>query len=100
MHPTGLLSIVIWLPIAGGVLALLLGDRRAAAARWVSLLASVATLLLCVPLYAGFVNGTANFQFVERLPWIPALHAQYFLGVDGISCPLIILTAFMTVPVI
>ena len=100
MHSIGLLTIVIWLPIAGGLLTLALGDARASAARWLSLVTSLATLGLCVPLYTGFVNGTPNFQFVERLPWIPALHAQYFLGVDGISLPLILLTAFMTVPVI
>ncbi len=48
----------------------------------------------------GFFNGTPNFQFIERLPWIPALHAQYFLGCGRHFVPLIILTAFMTVPVI
>ena len=96
----GLLSIVIWLPIAGGILALSLGDGRARAARWVSLVASLLTLAACVPLYLHFVDGTPNFQFTERVPWIPSLHAQYFLGVDGISLPLILLTAFMTVPVI
>jgi NADH-quinone oxidoreductase subunit M len=48
----------------------------------------------------GFSNGTARFQFVERTDWITTLHAQYYLGVDGISLPLIVLTAFMTVPVI
>jgi NADH-quinone oxidoreductase subunit M len=100
MHPIGLLSIVIGLPIVGGILALLLGDARASAARWVSLIFSVATLALCVLLYTGFANGTASFQFIERVPWIPSLHADYFLGVDGISLPLILLTAFMTVPVI
>jgi NADH-quinone oxidoreductase subunit M len=48
----------------------------------------------------GFSNGTARFQFVERTDWITTLHAQYYLGVDGISLPLLVLTAFMTVPVI
>ncbi len=99
MH-IGLLSLVIWLPIAGGILALAIGDERARAARWVSLAASLATLIACVPLYARFINGTASFQFIERMPWIPALHAQYYLGVDGISLPLILLTALMTVPVV
>jgi NADH-quinone oxidoreductase subunit M len=96
----GLLSVVIWLPIVGGILALVLGDEHARAARWVSLLAALATLIACVPLYAGFANGTPSFQFIERAPWIPTLNAQYYLGVDGISLPLILLTAFMTVPVI
>jgi NADH-quinone oxidoreductase subunit M len=100
MHSFGLLSVVIWLPIVGGLLALVLGDGRASAARWLSLIVSLATLGFCIPLYAGYINSTPNFQFVERLPWIPALHAQYLLGVDGISLPLILLTAFMTVPVI
>jgi NADH-quinone oxidoreductase subunit M len=100
MHVTAILSWLIWLPIAGGLAVLLLGDQRAGAARWLSLLVSLATLALCLPLYLGFSNGTADFQFVERLPWISAFNAEYYLGVDGISTPLIILTAFMTVPVI
>ena len=48
----------------------------------------------------GFAPALPAFQFVERMAWIPALHAQYYLGVDGISLPLILLTAFITVPVI
>src|SRR5665213_1596724 len=100
MQGIGLLSLVIWLPIVGGLVTLALGDARARAARWTALVSSLATLAVCVPLYAGFHNGTANYQWVERAAWIPTLHAQYFLGVDGISLPLILLTAFMTVPVV
>ena len=98
MH--GLLSILVWLPIAAGVLVLLMGDRRIAAGRWVALAASLATLLLSLHLPAGFDNATADFQYVEKLPWIPQFAAFYHLGVDGISLPLILLTTFMTVPVI
>jgi NADH-quinone oxidoreductase subunit M len=100
MASIGLLSIVIWLPILGGVVTIACGDRHARAARWIALLASLATVGVCVPLYAGFHNGTASFQYVELAPWIPQLQARYYLGVDGISLPLILLTAFMTVPVI
>jgi NADH-quinone oxidoreductase subunit M len=100
MQQFGLLSLVIWLPIAGGLVTLAFGERRARAARWSALIGSLLTLVACVPLYCGFANGTAKFQFIERLPWIPALNSQYYLGVDGISLPLILLTAFMTVPVI
>ena len=95
-----LLSWLVWLPVGGGLAALLLGDTRAGAARWLSLLVSLATLALCVPLYQHFDAGTAAYQFVERLPWISSFNAEYYLGVDGISTPLIILTAFMTVPVV
>jgi NADH-quinone oxidoreductase subunit M len=100
MHGLALLSTLIWLPIGGGLLTLLIGDARARAARWCALLVSLATLALCVPLYTGFHTGTAQFQFIERLPWIASFRAEYYLGVDGISLPLIILTAFMTVPVV
>jgi NADH-quinone oxidoreductase subunit M len=100
MQHIGLLSIVIWLPVAGGLVTLAFGDKHARAARWSALIGSLATLAACVSLYTGFANGTADFQFIERLPWIPALKSQYYLGVDGISLPLILLTAFMTVPVI
>jgi NADH-quinone oxidoreductase subunit M len=100
MQQLGLLSVVIWLPIAGGLVTLGFGDQRARAARWAALVSSLLTLAACVPLYAGFANGTAKFQFIERLAWIPTLNSRYYLGVDGISLPLILLTAFMTVPVI
>src|ERR1700722_9038345 len=100
MHQIGLLSVVIWLPILGGIVTIAMGDARAQLARWIALLTSLLTLAACVPLYLRFANGTASFQFIERLEWIPALHAQYYLGVDGISLPLILLTAFMTVPAI
>jgi len=98
MH--ALLSILIWLPIAAGFLVLLLGEQRIRAGKWLALAAALATLALTVPLWTHFDSGTAALQFVERLPWIPRFHADYALGVDGISMPLIALTAFMTVPVV
>jgi len=98
MH--ALLSTVIWLPIGAGVLVLLLGDRNIVAGRWLALAASLATLALTVPLWTHFNTTTAAPQFIETLPWIPRFHAYYALGVDGISLPLIVLTAFMTVPVV
>ena len=100
MLNSSLLSLLIWLPVAGGVLALLLGERRVAAARWVALATSLLTLLLALVLYAGFDGSTAAFQFQQKLPWIPAFSADYHLGVDGIAVPLIVLTAFITVPVV
>src|SRR5947207_1813621 len=98
MH--GLLSILIWLPIAAGLGVVLLGDRNIVAGRWLALLASLATLALSVPLWRSFDTASAALQFPEKLPWIPRFDAWYALGVDGISLPLIVLTAFMTVPVV
>jgi NADH-quinone oxidoreductase subunit M len=98
MH--AVLSILIWLPIAAGVLVLLLGDARIGAGRWLSLIASIATLLISLPLLSQFDTSTAAMQFTQSAAWIPRFHAFYALGVDGISLPLVVLTAFMTIPVV
>ncbi|MGH8325872.1 MAG: NADH-quinone oxidoreductase subunit M, partial [Steroidobacteraceae bacterium] len=100
MHGLHLVSVLIWLPIAAGVAVLALGEGSIRLGRWISLVASVVTVLVCVPLLAAFDTHTAAFQFVERVPWISAFRADYYVGVDGISLPLIVLTAFMTVPVV
>ncbi len=96
----GLLSVLIWLPITAGVLVLLLGERRIGAGRWLALVAAVATLILSLPLLAHFDTGTAAFQFAEQLPWLPRYQAFYAVGLDGISLPLVVLTAFVTIPVV
>lgn len=100
MQDLGLLSLLVWLPILGGLVVLALGQSRVALGRWVALATSLVALALSVPLYQGFDTTTAAFQFVEQLPWIPAFNATYHLGVDGISLPLILLTTFITVPIL
>ncbi|HEX9138251.1 MAG TPA: NADH-quinone oxidoreductase subunit M [Steroidobacteraceae bacterium] len=97
---SGWLSLLVWVPIGGGMLTLMLGEGRQSAVRWLALLTSLVTLGLTVPLWQHFDRAGAAYQFVERMPWIPQFHAEYYLGIDGISLPLIVLTAFMTVPVI
>jgi NADH-quinone oxidoreductase subunit M len=91
-----LLSLLIWLPIVGGAAVLALGDNRARAARWTSLIVAIAVFALSVPLFTAFDPAVAGMQFVERAAWIPAYDIQYHLGVDGISIALIILTTLTT----
>ena len=95
---TYLLSLVIWLPIFGGITVLLNGDNTFT--RPLSLIVALATLCLSVSLYTGFDMTTADMQFVEHLPWIATFGIHYHLGIDGFSMPLIILTAFSTVIVV
>jgi NADH-quinone oxidoreductase subunit M len=95
-----ILSLLTWLPIAGGLLVLMFGDRRIQAGRWLALGISLAVFIASIPLYAQFDATQHAFQFIEQLPWIPAFDATYYLGVDGISLPLILLTSFITVPVV
>jgi formate hydrogenlyase subunit 3/multisubunit Na+/H+ antiporter MnhD subunit len=95
-----LLSLVIWTPIVGGILVLIAGDEKPAAARKIALLFSIVTFLLSLPLYSQFNTDTHLMQFVQRDSWIPAFNIEYFVGIDGISMPLILLTSFTTVVVI
>ena len=95
-----LLSLVIWLPILGGVAVLFLADRDRATVLKLSLSIALATFVLSLPLYFGFDTATHAMQLVERVPWIPAFGIEYHLGIDGISLPLILLTTFTNVLVI
>jgi NADH-quinone oxidoreductase subunit M len=57
---------------------------------------SLVVFALTLMLWAGFDSSSADFQFVERVPWIPAFGIDYYVGVDGISLLLIVLTGFLT----
>ena len=95
-----LLSTLIWLPILGGLITFLLGDRRIGSAKVFGLLVTIATFLLSIKLYFGIDESTAMMQFGEQLPWLPGFNINYSLGVDGISVALILLTTFTTVLVL
>jgi NADH-quinone oxidoreductase subunit M len=94
-----LLSLLIWIPVIGGFVVLSLGDR-ARLAKWLSLGISGLALLLSIPLWRLFKTGTAEMQFIERTPWISTIHSEFYIGVDGISMPLILLTTFTTVLIV
>ena len=95
------LSLAIWIPIVFGVAILAAGrDRNHGVIRTVALVGSILGLLVTIPLYTGFDASSAQLQFVENMPWIERLNANYHLGVDGISVWFVLLTAFMTVIVV
>ncbi|MBK1700592.1 NADH-quinone oxidoreductase subunit M [Thiococcus pfennigii] len=95
-----LLTLVIWLPILGGVAVLASGDQAAELSKRLALAVAVAAFALSLPLWLAFDSSTAQMQFVEQAPWIPGFGVEYHLGVDGISMPLILLTTFTTIFVI
>ncbi|ADE16708.1 proton-translocating NADH-quinone oxidoreductase, chain M [Nitrosococcus halophilus Nc 4] len=94
-----LLSLVIWMPILGGLLVLAMGNR-VDRVRWLALLVSGLSFVVSWSLYTGFDTTTAAMQFQEKAAWIEIFKVYYHLGVDGISMPLIILTTFSTVLVV
>jgi NADH-quinone oxidoreductase subunit M len=97
-----LLSFLIWLPIVGGGALLAIGDAgdakssQARLMRLAALVFTVLTFLASVALYLAFDNAEPGMQFVERVLWVEAFNVWYYLGVDGISAPLILLTTFIT----
>jgi len=91
------LSVIVWLPIVGGIVVMLLGsDARAELGKQVAFGVSLLTFLLSLPLWVQFDLNSSAMQFVEIVPWIPRFNANYALGVDGISMPLVLLTTFLT----
>ncbi|KAA6185245.1 NADH-quinone oxidoreductase subunit M [Thiohalocapsa marina] len=94
------LTLVIWLPILGGVAVIASGDGRSELTKRVALIVAVLTFVASLPLWLNFDAGYTGMQYVERASWIPSLGIEYYLGVDGISMPLILLTTFITIFVI
>jgi NADH-quinone oxidoreductase subunit M len=95
------LSLAIWLPILAGVVLLAMGrDDNARPVRWFALVASIASFLVTIPLITGFDTSSAALQFQTNLPWIERFHANYHLGVDGLSVWFVLLTAFINVIVV
>src|SRR5579872_798855 len=89
-----ILSVVTFLPVIGALLIYLVrGDDEAAQrnARWIALWTTVVTFAVSLILVARFDASVADFQFVEKAPWL-ASAITYHMGVDGISLPFVILT--------
>ena len=92
----GLLTATVFLPAAAALsIALLLRHRDHI--RAVALLAVVVDLLLALYVMVRYDIGKGGYQLIDRLDWIPGdtLNATYYLGVDGLSAPLVFLTALI-----
>ena len=96
-----ILSLLIWLPVVGGFLALVVGGGdNSYRAKTVGVITALVTMALCVPLLLNFDTSTYEMQFQELNAWIPAYGINYHLGVDGISMPMVVLTTITTLVVI
>jgi NADH-quinone oxidoreductase subunit M len=93
------LTFVTFLPVAAAAVIMLLPQRQEQLAKYVALLGSVAGFALSLAMFFRFEKGAEGFQFVERHEWVDigSFNLQYFLGVDGLSMPLVLLTTFLTV---
>ncbi|HSC27011.1 MAG TPA: NADH-quinone oxidoreductase subunit M [Vicinamibacterales bacterium] len=90
-----LLSIILFTPLAGALVLLFVNRRRENAIRWIANAFACAGFAVSLPLWFRYDSQSSAWQFVERAPWIPSIGAEYFLGVDGFSALLIMLTTLM-----
>ncbi len=98
---SSLLSLAIWLPIAFGLFVIAFGkDDNPGLVRGVSLIGAIASFLVTLPLISHFDNSAHGMQFVERAGWIERFNVNYYLGIDGISLWMVLLTSFITVIVV
>lgn len=96
-----MLSLLVFLPLAGALVVLLLPRAQEQSSRAVATLVVMVNLVMALVMYASFETADPALQFVQRYTWIGAgdagFNVQYFLGVDGLSATLMLLTAFLFV---
>ncbi|MBI2247193.1 MAG: NADH-quinone oxidoreductase subunit M [Armatimonadetes bacterium] len=91
-----MLSLIIFLPLLGGLIILFLPKTSERAMKQIALICSTASLVFSLLAVTQFRLG-GGMQFQERYSWIPSIAVNYHLGVDGLSLPLIVLTAVLSV---
>ncbi|MDH5373573.1 MAG: NADH-quinone oxidoreductase subunit M [Acidimicrobiia bacterium] len=91
------LSLIVFLPLVGALLVVLLPKEQEESHKWISLITTAIVLILSVVAAASFDYGAAkSFQFEVNESWISAIGANYHVGIDGISLPLLVLSGFVT----
>src|SRR4030043_441929 len=93
---TNLLSVLIFLPLAGVFLLVFLPRENPRLLRNVTFAVTLAEFLMSLPVAILFDGSTAAMQFVQKAPWIPQYGISYHVGVDGISLWLLMLTPFLS----
>jgi NADH-quinone oxidoreductase subunit M len=90
------LSLLIALPLIGALILLFIPRANDRAIRWIALGTTLVAFVVSVVLFLNF-RASAEMQFVERAAWIPQLGISYYVGVDGLSILLVMLTTFLMV---
>ena len=92
------LTVLVFLPAVAAAVIMLLPRSYEQYAKWVALAASIAILAISIVMFFSFELHADGYQFVERHQWVDVgqFNLQYFLGVDGISMPLVVLTTCLT----
>ena len=90
-----MLSLIIFIPLIAALALLMVSRERVAAIKTVGVGAAAASFALSLWLLFSFDTANPDMQFVQTFHWVPALHINYLVGVDGISLWMVVLTAFL-----
>lgn len=90
-----MLTLLLLIPLIGALAVAVIPKGQASLAKWVAAAFSGADLLVAIYLLLNFDFSEAGLQFVQRVPWIEQVGIEYFLAVDGLSMPLVALTALL-----
>lgn len=91
-----ILSVMTYIPLLGMIIILALPRNNPNLVRWVAVGVTAIPLALGVYLYLSFDRSTASMQFVEQFDWIKPFNIQYYMGIDGLSIPMVLLTVLLT----
>jgi NADH-quinone oxidoreductase subunit M len=91
-----ILSILIFFPLAGIIFLLFLNKENKQGLKMATMIVSLVEFCISLPLWFSFNSQTAAMQFVEHRDWLPAYGISYYVGVDGFSLLLVMLTTFLT----
>ena len=92
-----ILSILVFLPILGLIIIMVLPKSAAPKAKIVALVFTLFTVAIAAYIWLIFDKTSGNMQFVEKYNWIQGVNIYYNLGIDGISLPIVFLTCFLSV---
>ena len=93
---SGYLTIITFLPLLGAIVTALIPGRNERAVKLSAAAFSLAAFVLSLVLAVQFDPSKSGLQFVEKVPWIPQLGVSYFLGLDGLNLPMVVLTTLLT----
>jgi NADH-quinone oxidoreductase subunit M len=91
-----ILTFIVFLPIAGAIPIIFFRRSDTLLIRTWTLLVALIEFAVSIVLIAGFQTGVAAPQFVERASWVPSVGIQYYVGIDGVSLAMVLLTTFLT----
>lgn len=91
-----LLTIVTFMPLAGTLLLLFIPKDKAGLLKNTAFIITALTFLLSLFLYFGYDASSSRIQFVVNIKWLESIGASYYIGIDGISLFMVLLTTFLT----